>query len=272
MFYEYINRKELCFLSVNDVPINYPAHIHQMLEVVHILKGTIAMSIDQKQYLLNPGDIGIIFPNIVHSYSEPLKTEDTYFFVLNTHPDILPLFKESLLDERPDDPILRAPLVHGDIIFAENHLKSIKYSSESIPLVSSLTSLILARIYPHLMLSRHDYGSARGLADNILSYIGSHFTENLTQALIASQFGLSTSALSRVFTQTLQMNFNHYINSLRINYAKYLLTTDKTLPVTDITFECGYQNQQTFNRIFKEYTGSTPREYRRQNNEKFLWE
>lgn len=273
MFYEYINKKELFFLSENTAPIDYPMHIHQMLEIVHVLKGTISMGIHHAQYSLYPGDMAIIFPNIIHSYFIPHpQAKITNFLVINIHPDILPLFKEPLLNESPDNPHVHHSLVHEDILFAENHLKETKYSKDSVPLISALTSLVLARIFPHLTLSRHDFGSAQGLAGKILSYIGGHFTENLTQSLIANQFGLSTSALSRVFTQTLQMNFNHYINSLRVNYAKYLLTADKTLPITDITFECGYQNQQTFNRIFKAYTGSTPREYRQLNKEKFLQE
>lgn len=74
MVYEYINKKELFFLSENTAPIDYPMHIHQMLEIVHMLKGNITMGINQTQYSLQTGDIAVIFPNIIHSYFTPPHT------------------------------------------------------------------------------------------------------------------------------------------------------------------------------------------------------
>lgn len=190
--------------------------------------------------------------------------------MINIYPDILPFFKESLLNERPDNPILQQSLVHEDILFAENRLKNVEYSRASIPLISSLISLILSRIFPNLHLSMYDYNTPQDLAGKILAYIGSHFTEDITQSHIASLFGINKCTLSRIFTNTLEMNYNYYINSLRINYAKYLLATEKTLPITNIAFECGFHNQQTFNRVFKSFTDITPNEFRREGKKNFL--
>ena len=45
--------------------------------------------------------------------------------------------------------------------------------------------------------------------------------------------------------------------------SKILKATE--LPITHIALEVGYKNQSTFNKVFKERYGMTPKEYRLQN-------
>ena len=56
-----------------------------------------------------------------------------------------------------------------------------------------------------------------------------------------------------------------YISLRRISRAKYLLWRTK-LSVKEIAEQCGYENKYFFYRIFKKYTGVTPRQYRRNGN------
>ena len=123
---------------------------------------------------------------------------------------------------------------------------------------------MLSRIFPYLKILPYE-SEEQGLQDlsgKVISYIGSHFTQNISLENIANHFGIGKYSLSRIFSNVLHQNFNHYLNSLRINYAKHLLTTSD-YSITRISVECAYNNQQTFNRIFKEFTGTTPKEYRK---------
>lgn len=58
-------------------------------------------------------------------------------------------------------------------------------------------------------------------------------------------------------------NFNHYINTCRIEYVKKLLAENDISRVTlmYIYTESGFSNQSTFNRVFKQIEGITPSEY-----------
>ncbi|MDH2208543.1 AraC family transcriptional regulator [Empedobacter sp. GD03644] len=69
---------------------------------------------------------------------------------------------------------------------------------------------------------------------------------------------LSTSLKSKGFT-----NFNHYLNSYRIQYAKDLIINSDLNKVTllYIYSEAGFANQSTFNRVFKNLEGITPSEF-----------
>ena len=54
---------------------------------------------------------------------------------------------------------------------------------------------------------------------------------------------------------------NEFINELRINDAiEKLKNTDNK--ILDIALDTGFDSLSTFNRAFKHFTGTTPREYR----------
>ena len=64
-------------------------------------------------------------------------------------------------------------------------------------------------------------------------------------------------------------NFNHYVNQMRIEYAKTILSApDKNdWPVLVIGIESGFGSAAPFTRAFKEFTGFTPGQYRKQQAE-----
>ena len=83
---------------------------------------------------------------------------------------------------------------------------------------------------------------------------------------MAAQLGVSTSYLARIFSRRLHMSFNDYINRLRVQAAQDLLrSTDR--PVTEVMLEVGFESQSTFNRVFRDIQGITPREYRQQTRQ-----
>lgn len=104
----------------------------------------------------------------------------------------------------------------------------------------------------------------------VLSYVAEHFTEDLTLSRVASHFGIGKSALSRIFSNTLGIHYTQYLNSLRVNYSQHLLAVTD-LNILEIALESGYHNQQTYNRIFKEICGCTPKEFRRKNLKKTVF-
>lgn len=61
------------------------------------------------------------------------------------------------------------------------------------------------------------------------------------------------------------MNFNQYVNKVRLKYATGLLiNTDDS--VTEVYLDAGFDSQRTFNRVFRESFHMSPREYRKSKN------
>lgn len=95
----------------------------------------------------------------------------------------------------------------------------------------------------------------------IKNYIEDNYDKDLTLDCVAKYVGLNASYLSRFFKQHTGSNFLDYVSGVRVEKAiEYL--ADPTLKVGDICYMIGYKSSQHFYKIFKQYTGCTPSEYR----------
>jgi|GEM_PF-996872 len=99
------------------------------------------------------------------------------------------------------------------------------------------------------------------LIDRAISYIQDYYRYHVKAAEVADYINISPNYFSALFKQYTQMNFNDYLNHLRVEKAKSLLeeTADK---VTVIAERVGYQNYKYFVQVFKQRTMMTPTEYR----------
>jgi len=93
------------------------------------------------------------------------------------------------------------------------------------------------------------------------SYLHVHFPENVSLAGTAEHINANPSYLSRLFRQTTGMTFREYLNMIRIEEAKRLLSATD-YPVSEIAIACGFSDQSHFARVFKKSTGLTPKNYR----------
>lgn len=73
----------------------------------------------------------------------------------------------------------------------------------------------------------------------------------------------NTKYLSQVINNIAQKNFLQFVNEYRIEHYKRILTREKLAHLTlfGLALQCGFKNKSTFYKVFKEVTGSTPREY-----------
>lgn len=67
--------------------------------------------------------------------------------------------------------------------------------------------------------------------------------------------------LSRMFKKTTGRTLGQYINEVRINRAKLLLSQPDCL-VKEVAFKCGFSNQSSFSQVFRKATGKTPKQFR----------
>jgi AraC-like DNA-binding protein len=95
----------------------------------------------------------------------------------------------------------------------------------------------------------------------ILNYIQLNYQNELSVDALARQFGMNTTAFCRYFKENTSKTMVQYINEMRVGYACKLLM-DKTMSVSQICFESGFNNIANFNRIFKRINGCAPSEYR----------
>ncbi|WP_158289478.1 helix-turn-helix domain-containing protein [Paenibacillus flagellatus] len=101
------------------------------------------------------------------------------------------------------------------------------------------------------------------IVDFVVRFIETHYGEDIYQDLIADRLNISTGYLRNYFKEKTGQNLSDYLNEYRIGKAKQMLegTEDK---IQDIAAKVGYQNANSFTRMFRRLTGVTPGEYRRE--------
>jgi len=113
------------------------------------------------------------------------------------------------------------------------------------------------------------YGTERGKSiqvERIERFIQRNYN-NVSLRQIADQMCLSPKYVSRLFNKNNGSNFRKYKLQVKMEKAKSLLR-DSSYSVDKISFDLGYQNPESFMRIFKHMTSLTPTQYRRSVSQK----
>lgn len=84
----------------------------------------------------------------------------------------------------------------------------------------------------------------------------------LSREMIASAAGISTTLLGKYFRKYMNMTVHGYITSLRVKKAEELLiSTD--LSISETGEKCGFSYSYYFAKVFRNFTGYLPGEYRK---------
>lgn len=151
------------------------------------------------------------------------------------------------------------------------------YRSQNIPFIPNSTAInrILQSYYLYeiiaflseqfeMIMSSIGYSSRESIINDIVYYIEHNYAENITLENIAPLFGYNSSYLGKIFSKKMGINFNTYLDNIRIEHSKELLKKNK-LQVYKIAELVGYRNVDYFHIKFKKSTGISPAEYRKQN-------
>jgi len=101
------------------------------------------------------------------------------------------------------------------------------------------------------------------LVTNLDHYLASHLSEpKLSAFQLARMLCLSRASLHRKLVAYTGMNTTEYIRYFRIKQAIILLENEPDLNVFEIAMAVGFNSQSYFTKIFKEFLGYCPSQYR----------
>ncbi|MFD0961364.1 helix-turn-helix domain-containing protein [Paenibacillus chungangensis] len=104
--------------------------------------------------------------------------------------------------------------------------------------------------------------SGKTLHEDVLEHIHRHYAnEGLSLSLVAEQFRISPTYLSRMFKEGTGYTFADYINRYRISQGKQLLK-EGTMSISEVAEASGFMSANTFIRVFKKYESVTPGQYK----------
>ena len=94
-----------------------------------------------------------------------------------------------------------------------------------------------------------------------IDFIKRNYMKKITLEEVASHVYLSPSYFSKIFKEEMKINFNTYLNNVRIEMSKKMLLDD-TIVLVDISNLVGYEDQSYFSKVFKKVTGVSPGKFR----------
>ncbi|WP_238655279.1 helix-turn-helix domain-containing protein [Paenibacillus piscarius] len=101
------------------------------------------------------------------------------------------------------------------------------------------------------------------ISDRCRNYIFNHLYEELPLSRLAEYTGLNASYLSQLFKKETGTAISDYIQQQRIEEAKRLMELPGIM-LSDIATRLHFNDQSYFTKVFKKYTGLTPRQYKQQ--------
>lgn len=234
----------------------FPPMFHAHMEIVYVLEGSISMQIDGKQHMLQAGELSICFPYVIHSYEE--APEAKAIILLFSTESVGPL-DWNPQKIKPREPFLRP----GPEIFPLLQ-RMLQYSQKEDTAAEMLRKAYLTVLVGELLLQipmESVKEVDRNVIAEVLVYCGEHFAEDISITSVARNLHISESYVTKLFNTKLNCAFRNYVNQLRIMEAKKLLRSTSR-GIVDIMLSCGFNNQSSFNRVFSQETGMTPRQYR----------
>lgn len=256
-----------------------PWHYHPELEIVLVTESTGKRFIGNHVSDFKPGNLAFLGPNIPHTY----RNEDYYYegnatdraqsIVVHFGEDSLGQDFLNLPEASPIINVLEESAYGLEILGNTNtnvskklyELIALRGMKRWICLVDILLEIAHAgvnkqRITPAPYIGYNEKESTR--LCNVLNWVTANLEEELTLNDAAAIAQMNTNAFSRFFSMRTRKTFSTFVKEQRLQKAARLLI-ESDFSITQICFECGYNNISNFNRQFLDYYKTNPGKYKK---------
>ncbi|ARK10608.1 AraC family transcriptional regulator [Fibrivirga algicola] len=249
-------------------------HYHPEYELTYILESNGKRFVGDHVTNFDVGDLVLIGPNLPHFW----RNDDDRYDELPAEAIVVQFpaaLDENLLAVLPESGAIRQ-LLHRSrygLCFSPTtvnrlaprliQLPHLQGMAQVLELLSILNELSADR--EAILLASDSYQLTASEAETermkrVLEFVLKHFRKEIRIEQIASVAGMAPAAFCRYFRKRTGKSFVEYLNELRISHARKLLT-QADLSVSQVGFECGFNNISHFHRQFKQQTGTTPMRY-----------
>lgn len=237
-------------------------HLHNFYEMYFLIDGNIDYFVESRTYHLKPFDILLIRPHTLH---KSILCKDYRHERVVLYFDRRSVGKDILNAVEKISGMISLPNESAASVFKMlNCLLSDNTDDEwHNAYQSSLVTEILITIIRGYKPGDENYAGVK--FNKIIDYVKENCTEQLSLKEVAARFYISDAHLSRLFRRYTGFTFTRYINYQRIIISHSLLQNDD-MSISDIAAKCGFENLTHFGRVFKQLTGYSPREYKKNFN------
>lgn len=263
---------------LTTIPRNLVYHTHYQYEIYYFHEGQVSYLINDRIYKLTPGDLILMHGMTLHKAL--LEKQDVYkrsvihFDPLYFEEHIQPTYTSNLLAPFTQLKNIHLSLSHEARAECEALLNKLtlldgqsdlySYQKSHIVLLEFML-FINEQCQQPLDNERVNITSTKEQhVQNIITYIEQHYANELTLDQLQQALHLNKYYLSKSFKEVTGTTIFQYLLERRIYAAKLLLVGGQA-KITDISMEVGFKHLAHFSRAFKQISGVTAEQYRRQN-------
>jgi len=249
-------------------------HFHNAYEIALIIKSSGKRIIGDSIENFTDGDLVLLGLHVPHvSYYSNEKSSTIQALVIYFNPDWLTenhlnspnLAKLRKLLEDMQRGIKVLGKAKKKVVKDMYKLKKGKGLERIITILDILQ--IISKSGEYKCLASEGYSSSydqRGLKriDEIYKYVLNNFSKKIKLENIAAIANITPTAFCKYFKSKTQKTFSNFVNEIRIGYACKLLCNED-LNISEVCYECGFNNLTNFYRNFKQITKMIPSEYKR---------
>ena len=264
----------LVFERVKD-DFDFPVHFHPEYELNFIYRGKgVRRIVGDHSEEISDIELVLVGPNLVHGWElHNCKCKEIYEITVHIQQDLL---DDKMLSRRIfkgiRDMFNRSK--HG-ILFSEEttleimprlmtlpKLNGVQYFLEFVSILSKLASSENQTLLSTQASELHDFQNSESIK-RVYEFIQENFHRKIPLNEISELVNMSPVSFNRFIKSRTGKTFINYVNDTRISYAtRWLIETEKS--ISEISYDCGFNNIANFNRVFKKAKNCTPSEFRRE--------
>ena len=246
-------------------------HSHITHEIIFVLDGEATFEIENTMYTLTKNSLLLISNFEKHRCLKCSQNYQRFCCLFGNSFFDTKLFDQTLLSvfmnrnpnfshliNIPDDLVSRIESIFSCLYFESNNNYSLK--THMIKLKINELLLLINRISPE-NFSDFSTQTNKKIILSIQQYINFNYNKNICLEELSRLFFLDPHYISVKFKELTGKSFKQYLINLRLTQAKqYLIDTNYS--ITDICYNCGFNDIANFLKIFKRHENISPLQYR----------
>ena len=243
-------------------------HYHDELEFLVIFEGCLAITVDEREYFAEAGDVVFVGSGVPHStrYTVPSRSgliqfrENDYL-----SSNITKIIKYSVKFNNLSESKVR--IIKNRELFEslERILLEFERKERAFEIfVRSEVYRVLGLLYRDgILLDTERFFASKEIQKILpaLEYINKNYSENISLENASSLLGFDASYFCRLFRSATGATFTEYLNFVRICKAERMLEDTKK-SILEISEAVGFSSMSYFNRVFKRIRFCSPGSYR----------
>lgn len=230
-------------------------HYHSLYEIYYLEQGICNYLIADKLFQMLSGDVVFIPKGVIHKTSY----EDVHSRLLvNCSGEYLKgadITEPFVYRNKKQSGEIRAVLKKIE----KEYLNSDEFSER---LIMGYMQQLLAIVHRNENEFRNTRAQNK-YALKALDYLNDNFSGEITLGALAERLSISAEHLSRIFKKETGLGFNEYLSLLRLKRAEALLKLNDNKSISEIAFNCGFNDSNYFCEKFKAVYGMSPLKFKK---------